>query len=86
MRLARMLEARRLGNGLPRDATATFRIAAKVVVAPGTMGTSGISRRPVIAATVRAASNPLQRECEGLAESGSGSAMQAPEFAMHGRK
>jgi hypothetical protein len=46
----------------------------------------GISRRPVIAATVRAASNPLGRECKGLSESGSRSAMQTPEFAMHGRK
>jgi hypothetical protein len=45
----------------------------------------GISRRPVIAATVRAASNPLGRECKGLSESGSRSAMPTPEFAMHGR-
>jgi hypothetical protein len=46
----------------------------------------GISRRPVIAATARAASNLLRRECKGLSESGSRSAMQTPEFAMHGRK
>jgi hypothetical protein len=46
----------------------------------------GVSRRPVIAATLRAASNPLGRECKGLSESGSRSAMQTPEFAMHGRE
>jgi hypothetical protein len=43
MRWARRHEARRLGNGLPRDAAATFRIAAKVVVVPGAMGAMGTS-------------------------------------------
>jgi len=46
----------------------------------------GISRRPVIAATAHAASNPLQRDRKGLAKTGSRCAMQTPEFAMHGRE